>query len=136
MRGIVFLGNRQLEIREFADPDPGPGQAVVAMRASGLCGSDLTPYRGAVAQTAISGHEPCGQVAAVGPTAAVGEHMGHDTRKNQPSAGQGRNRMVGDKMLLGLARIGEGMQDVHDPHGQKSHPKQHASVTFLPRTQG
>lgn len=67
MRGIVFLGNRQLEIREFADPVPGPGQAVVAMRASGLCGSDLTPYRGTVAQTAISGHEPCGQVAAVGP---------------------------------------------------------------------
>ena len=61
MRGIVFLGNRQLEIREFADPVPGPGQAVVAMRASGLCGSDLTPYRGTVAQTAISGHEPCGQ---------------------------------------------------------------------------
>jgi (R,R)-butanediol dehydrogenase/meso-butanediol dehydrogenase/diacetyl reductase len=69
MRGIVFLGNRQLELRDFADPVPGPGQAVVAIRASGLCGSDLSPYRGAVAQTAVSGHEPCGEVAAVGPGA-------------------------------------------------------------------
>jgi threonine dehydrogenase-like Zn-dependent dehydrogenase len=66
MRGVVFLGNRDLEIREFPDPEPDPGEAVVAMRASGICGSDLTPYRGAVAQVAIGGHEPCGQVAAIG----------------------------------------------------------------------
>ncbi|HLZ09994.1 MAG TPA: alcohol dehydrogenase catalytic domain-containing protein, partial [Chloroflexota bacterium] len=67
MRGVVFLGNRQLEIREFPDPEPGPGEVVVAVRVSGLCGSDLTPYRGAVAQRTISGHEPCGDVAAIGP---------------------------------------------------------------------
>ncbi len=41
MRGVVFLGNRQLEIRDFPDPQPGPGEVVVKMRASGLCGSDL-----------------------------------------------------------------------------------------------
>ena len=67
MRGVVFLGNRQLEIRDFPDPQPGPGEAVVKMRASGLCGSDLHVYRGAQAQTSIGGHEPCGEVAALGP---------------------------------------------------------------------
>ncbi len=47
MRGVVFLGNRKLEIREFPDPKPGPGEVVVAMKASGMCGSDLHPSRAA-----------------------------------------------------------------------------------------
>src|ERR671923_258359 len=47
MRGIVFLGNRKLEIQEFPDPAPGPGEVVLEMKASGMCGSDLHPYRAA-----------------------------------------------------------------------------------------
>ena len=76
MRGIVFLGNRKLELQNFADPTPGPGEVVLEMKASGMCGSDLHPYR-AVGNAAaalglgaggpvIAGHEPCGVVAAVG----------------------------------------------------------------------
>ncbi len=45
MRGAVFLGNRKIEIRNFPDPAPGPGEVVVRMRASGMCGSDLKFYR-------------------------------------------------------------------------------------------
>jgi threonine dehydrogenase-like Zn-dependent dehydrogenase len=77
MQGIVFLGNRKLEIREFPDPTPDAGEVVVAMKASGMCGSDLHPYRAAGDAAAslglgggkgpvIAGHEPCGVVAAVG----------------------------------------------------------------------
>jgi threonine dehydrogenase-like Zn-dependent dehydrogenase len=76
MRGIVFLGNRKLELQNFADPTPGPGEVILEMKASGMCGSDLHPYR-AVGNAAaalglgaggpvIAGHEPCGVVAAVG----------------------------------------------------------------------
>src|SRR5262249_23026443 len=75
MRGIVFLGNRKLEIQEFPDPTPGPGEVVLEMKASGMCGSDLHPYRAAGNAAAslglggggpvIAGHEPCGVVAAV-----------------------------------------------------------------------
>jgi len=67
MRGVVFVGNRQLELREFPDPQPGPGEAVVRLRASGLCGSDLRPYRATTGRPTITGHEPCGEVAALGP---------------------------------------------------------------------
>ncbi|HVC33968.1 MAG TPA: zinc-binding dehydrogenase [Chloroflexota bacterium] len=67
MRGVVFLGDKRLEVRDFPDPVPGPGEVVVAMRASGICGSDLRPYRDARAQSTVSGHEPCGAVAALGP---------------------------------------------------------------------
>ncbi|MCH8061741.1 MAG: zinc-binding dehydrogenase [Chloroflexi bacterium] len=71
MKGVVFTGNRQLEIRDFADPKPGPQQVVIAMKSSGLCGSDLRPYRSApeeltARQDIITGHEPCGQVVEVG----------------------------------------------------------------------
>ena len=45
MRGIVFLGNRKLELQSFPDPAPGPGEVVLEMKASGMCGSDLHPYR-------------------------------------------------------------------------------------------
>jgi threonine dehydrogenase-like Zn-dependent dehydrogenase len=77
MRGVVFLGNRKLELREFPDPTPGPGEVVLAIKASGMCGSDLHPYRavgnaaaalglGGTGGPVIGGHEPCGVVAAVG----------------------------------------------------------------------
>ena len=62
MRGLVFPGNQQVELREFADPEPGPGEVVVAVRASGMCGSDLRPYQ--LGQSVfVTGHEPCGVVA-------------------------------------------------------------------------
>src|SRR4030081_2591649 len=55
MRGIVFLGNRKLDVQEFPDPTPGPGEVVVAMKASGMCGSDLHPYRAVGNATAALG---------------------------------------------------------------------------------
>jgi threonine dehydrogenase-like Zn-dependent dehydrogenase len=73
MRGVFLPGGRQVDIREVPEPAPGPGQVVVAMKASTICGSDLRAiyrqhlgtgaeaYRGVVA-----GHEPCGEIVAVG----------------------------------------------------------------------
>jgi D-arabinose 1-dehydrogenase-like Zn-dependent alcohol dehydrogenase len=40
---------------------------VLAIGASGMCGSDLRFYRGNVAEPCIGGHEPAGTVVAVGP---------------------------------------------------------------------
>src|SRR4051812_42732966 len=45
MKGVVFLGDRKLELRDFPDPTPGPGEVVLEIRASGMCGSDLKFYR-------------------------------------------------------------------------------------------
>ena len=71
MKGIVFLGDRRAEVREFPDPEPGRGEVVVRMKAAGLCGSDLHTYRQPAAQRAgnltIPGHEPSGVVESVGP---------------------------------------------------------------------
>ncbi|HEY3083313.1 MAG TPA: zinc-binding dehydrogenase [Chloroflexota bacterium] len=70
MRGVVLPGERRAEVREFPDPRPGPDDAIVQIRASGICGSDLRPYRAPAASRPeplpISGHEPCGVVVEVG----------------------------------------------------------------------
>ena len=77
MKGVVFAGERTVEWREFPDPTPGPGEVVLEIRASGMCGSDLKFYRAAPGEAArmlglgdtdavIAGHEPCGEVVAVG----------------------------------------------------------------------
>lgn len=85
MRGVVFRGDRKLDLVTFDDPTPGPDDAVIEMKASGLCGSDLKFYREGVDKTLrtlgfkdlvasgfkqddpiIAGHEPCGVVAAIG----------------------------------------------------------------------
>src|SRR6185312_11906126 len=55
MRGVVFTGNRQLELREFPDPTPGPGEVVLEIKASGMCGSDLKFYRAAGNEAASLG---------------------------------------------------------------------------------
>jgi threonine dehydrogenase-like Zn-dependent dehydrogenase len=78
VRGVVFLGDRKVELRSFPDPTPGPGEVVLEMKASGMCGSDLKFYRsppgaaqkalglGNLAEPFIGGHEPCGVVVARG----------------------------------------------------------------------
>ena len=45
MRGVVFPGERAVETMTFPDPTPGPGEVVLEMKASGMCGSDLHQYR-------------------------------------------------------------------------------------------
>lgn len=78
MKGVVFLGDRKLELRDFRDPEPGPHEVILEIKASGMCGSDLHNYRapampeGAVTggiqrmTGVIAGHEPCGVIVAVG----------------------------------------------------------------------
>ena len=77
MKGVVFTGDRQLELMDFPDPTPGPDEVVLEMKASGMCGSDLKSYRPAKGlmkasglpaptEPVIAGHEPCGVVVAIG----------------------------------------------------------------------
>jgi len=85
MKAVVFPGEREVQFLEFPDPTPGPGEVVLAIKASGMCGSDLKYYRapkgggasalgiGVRTGPVIAGHEPCGVVAAVG--AGVPENL-------------------------------------------------------------
>ena len=73
MRGVLLLGDKRVEVRQFPDPRPDCGEVVVQMKASGLCGSDLrgqyrvpAERRGSPDTLKIAGHEPCGVVAELG----------------------------------------------------------------------
>ncbi|MEY9178869.1 threonine dehydrogenase-like Zn-dependent dehydrogenase [Bradyrhizobium sp. USDA 326] len=77
MKAVYFLGNRRLEVRDVPDPVPGPGEVILEIKASGMCGTDLKYYRAAGGadsiglnkrsdKPVIAGHEPCGVVAEVG----------------------------------------------------------------------
>ncbi len=74
MKGLKFADKERLELAAFPDPHPGPGEAVVRIKASSLCRSDMSLYHGGsvLAQGEglspfIPGHEPCGIVEEVGP---------------------------------------------------------------------
>ena len=85
MRGAYLPGGRRVELHEVPVPEPGEGQVLVAMRASSICGSDLRAiYREHLGtgpeayQGVIAGHEPCGEIVAVGPGCrrfAVGDRV-------------------------------------------------------------
>lgn len=74
MQGVILPGNSTVEFREFDIPEPGPGQVLVKMKASTICGSDIRAiYREHLGkgpeayQGVICGHEPCGQIEKAGP---------------------------------------------------------------------
>ena len=72
MIGLRLPGGSEVVLDEFPVPRPGPEEALVEIRASGLCGSDLHAYHRPRASEPdkragfVSGHEPCGVVAEVG----------------------------------------------------------------------
>ncbi len=68
MRCVKHTGAKEVTVVDIPDPVPGPFQAVVDMRISGICASDLHMVRGEPGRMPdrAKGHEPCGVVSAVG----------------------------------------------------------------------
>jgi 2-desacetyl-2-hydroxyethyl bacteriochlorophyllide A dehydrogenase len=65
---VVTSFNKPWEIRELPDAHPGPGQVVIRVRASGLCGTDLHVHHGVfpLKTPFVAGHEPAGEVVELG----------------------------------------------------------------------
>ena len=72
MLGVVFVGGSRVDVREFADPEPKPGEAVVRIRASAICGSELHSYHSPQGSHGrLVGHEMVGEVVEANRTARV-----------------------------------------------------------------
>jgi len=68
VRAAVYLGDGEVRVEERPVPRPGPGEVLVAMRACGICGSDLMRWYVDQKAPTVLGHEPAGVVVqAVGP---------------------------------------------------------------------
>ncbi|MEU7720007.1 L-idonate 5-dehydrogenase [Streptomyces tibetensis] len=76
MLGCVIHGQGDLRVAELPVPQPGPGQALIAVRYGGVCGSDLHYWRhGGVGdfrlrEPMVLGHEVVGTVVEYGPGGA------------------------------------------------------------------
>jgi 2-desacetyl-2-hydroxyethyl bacteriochlorophyllide A dehydrogenase len=81
MKALVYLGPGRMELQDAPDPTPGPGEVVIASRASAICGSDLHGFREASPRRIpplVMGHETVGEIAEVGdgvPDSRIGERV-------------------------------------------------------------
>ena len=69
MRAAVITQlNQPWELKTLPDPHPQPGQVVIKVHASGMCGTDLHVHHGRMGLTPpiVAGHEPVGEIVEVG----------------------------------------------------------------------
>jgi len=69
MRALELLAPGQHRLVDLPDPEPGPGEIVINVEASGVCGTDLRIIQGDyghISLPLVIGHEFGGHVAAVG----------------------------------------------------------------------
>src|SRR5215467_5607229 len=68
MKALVFRGPNQIVIEEVPIPQPGPGEAVIRVTLTTICGTDLHILKGEypVRPGLIIGHEPVGVIHEMG----------------------------------------------------------------------
>lgn len=69
MKAAVFVGKQQIKIREVPKPEPRAGEALIRITLTTICGTDVHILKGEypVKPGLIIGHEPVGQIEALGP---------------------------------------------------------------------
>jgi alcohol dehydrogenase/propanol-preferring alcohol dehydrogenase len=80
---VVPAVNERWTLLDVPTPEPGPGQVLIRVHASGVCHNDVLVANGAFPfprfTPVVLGHEPAGEVVAVGPgvtTRQVGDRVG------------------------------------------------------------
>jgi L-iditol 2-dehydrogenase len=66
MRTAMYYNNRDVRLEEVPTPTIGPGELLVKIMASGICGSDVMEWYRLHKAPLILGHEIAGEVVAVG----------------------------------------------------------------------
>ena len=80
MKAAQFYGGKDIRLRTLPSPTPGPGEVLVQVKATGICGSDLHGYHAENPKPLsprIAGHELTGRIVDLG--TSVSKHK-TDTR--------------------------------------------------------
>ncbi|MCW2986966.1 MAG: alcohol dehydrogenase zinc-binding domain protein [Conexibacter sp.] len=80
MKAAVVRDVNELSIEDIDVPEPGPGEVLIRLAATGICHTDLSALRGNLptAMPTVLGHEGAGVVERVGPgvkTSKPGDHV-------------------------------------------------------------
>ena len=67
MRVAQYYSNKDIRLEEMAVPSIGPGELLVKIHSSGICGSDVMEWYRRHKAPLVLGHEIAGEVAAAGP---------------------------------------------------------------------
>jgi threonine dehydrogenase-like Zn-dependent dehydrogenase len=121
---MVLVGAGKLERRDFELPDRvGEREALVAIEATGICGTDVEQFDGALAHILgasyplIPGHEPLGRVLRIGDEArrSLGVSAGDRVIVEAyapcgvcPACAAGENRLCSHQFLYGFAPVSDG----------------------------
>ena len=106
MKAVVFRGKGQIAIEDVPKPVPGPGEAVIKITATTICGTDVHIVRGEypVKPGLVLGHEPVGVI----------EELG---------AGMDRHYRIGERVIVGaITPCGQCFYCLNGSHSQCGGP--------------
>ena len=112
MRALVLESYGQLRLVHRDDPEPGPGELLIRVAATGICGSDLHGYTGDNGRRfpgQVMGHEASGTLLAAGPGRSDGPAPGTPVTFNPvlacgqcPECQAGHGHHCGRRRVIGV----------------------------------
>lgn len=67
MRVAMYYNNQDVRLEELPEPEIGPGEMLVRIKASGICGSDVLEWYRIHKAPLVLGHEIAGDIVKIGP---------------------------------------------------------------------
>ncbi|MHA6631049.1 zinc-dependent alcohol dehydrogenase [Pseudonocardia sichuanensis] len=112
MRALVLSDFWKLTVDDVPEPQPGPGDVLIEVLATGICGSDIHGYTGENGRRIrgqVMGHETVGRVLSVGADAGDGIAVGDAVTVNPVlwcgrcrQCAAGREQACPDKQVVGV----------------------------------
>ncbi|HUT55472.1 MAG TPA: alcohol dehydrogenase catalytic domain-containing protein [bacterium] len=104
MRALYFDGAR-IGLKEVDAPRPGPGEALVRVRAAGICGTDLEIVKGYMGFVGVPGHEFAGVIVEAPDRSWIGRRVTGEINLacgHCRFCGQGLPRHCPNRAVLGI----------------------------------
>ncbi len=137
MKALVYTANEEMTYRDEPDPQPAPGDALIAIESVGICGSDMHAYLGHDERRVpplILGHEAVG-------TVLEGSASGQRVVLNPlitcgvcDDCLGGRQNLCAERDLIGMYRAGAFAEQITIPERNlipvpEGMPSAHAALT-------
>jgi (R,R)-butanediol dehydrogenase / meso-butanediol dehydrogenase / diacetyl reductase len=129
VKAMVWKGPEEMSVEEMAEPEAGPGAAIVHPEAVGICGSEVEGYLGKMGNRTpplVMGHEFSGTVVETGE--GVNESLVGRTVTVNPLSVDGTCRMC----RMGLKNLcpNRGLIGIHQPGGFAEYVRVPAENTY------